>query len=123
MMMNVNFRNIDGDASTVNYINQRLSFALARTQHEVRSTAVTLSDVNGPKGGLDKQCKIVLKANGLKEIVISERQPDVHQAINRGIARASQNLARQLKRKQQSKRGKFISKLPEQATEDEQLMA
>jgi len=106
MKLNIDFRNISSDGATIDYIDHRLSFALARTKHAIQSTAITVSDINGSRGGIDKLCKVVIKPVRLAPIVISERQASLRLAIDRGISRASQNLARQLKRKQHSLKGR-----------------
>ena len=98
MKLNINFRNLRGDDSTISHIDRRMAFAFSRTQQTLQSATITISDINGPKGGIDKQCRIVLKPNGLEPIVISERQPNLRLAIDRSIARASQSLIRRLKR-------------------------
>ena len=104
MKLSIKFRKIPGSAGTIDYINRRLSFALAGTRDAIQSTAITVSDINGPKGGMDKQCRVVIKPNGLPDIVVSEKQADLRVAIDRGIARASQSLSRRIKRKQLSAR-------------------
>ena len=101
MKYSINFRRIDRDPETVDYIEKRLSFVLARSRHLIESIMVTLSDINGPKGGIDRQCLIIIKADGLAQVVITEKQDTIRQAIDRSIARAAQNLERQIKRRQQ----------------------
>lgn len=100
MRLNINFHNIRGDGATIDYVDRRLSFAFSRLNHIVNSTVITVSDVNGPRGGIDKLCRVVVKASGLRSVVITERQANLRLAIDRGIARASQTLTRKLKRQQ-----------------------
>lgn len=99
MKPRLNFRGIAADNRTIDYIQRRFSFAFSRMQHAIDAASVTLSDVNGPKGGVDKQCRIVIQSAAVPPIVISEQQSELRQAIDRGMSRASRNLARQLKRK------------------------
>ena len=99
MKLRINFRNMRGSADIINHIDHRLSFSLARTRDEIESTTITVSDINGPKGGVDKQCQVVVKPVGLGQIVIAERQHNARLAIDRCLARASQTLNRKLKRK------------------------
>ena len=100
MKLDINFRNLRGSGEIINQIDHRLSFAFARTRDEIESTKVIVTDINGPKGGIDKQCKVVVKPVGLKQIVVAERRANIRQAIDRCISRASHCLNRKLKRRQ-----------------------
>ena len=95
----INFRNMHSSREITGYVDYRLSFAFSRLKHKIETLTVTLSDINGPKSGIDKQCRIVVKPMGLKQIVITERRDDIRQAIDRSIARASQTLSRRMKRR------------------------
>lgn len=44
-----------------NYIQRRLHFALGRFAHKIQSITIRLMDINGPRGGADKMCKMILK--------------------------------------------------------------
>lgn len=98
MKPRVNFRKLSADSRTLDYIHRRFSFAFGRMQHAMQEASITLSDINGPKGGRDKQCRIMVRSNTLPHIVILEKQSELKTAIDRAIARASRNLARQIKR-------------------------
>jgi putative sigma-54 modulation protein len=99
MKLSINFRNMRGSGNIITYIDHRLSFAFAGTRHEIERTTITVSDVNGPKGVIDKQCKVVIKPAGLREIVIAETRENIRQAIDLCLARASRSLNRKLKRR------------------------
>ncbi|MBC6428463.1 MAG: HPF/RaiA family ribosome-associated protein [Cellvibrionales bacterium] len=100
MKFKIIHRNIREHGDLTDYIEHRLSFAFARMRHEVDSATLTLSDINGPKGGIDKQCQMVIRASGLRPLVITEKRDHLRQAIDRCLHRASQSLSRKLKRKQ-----------------------
>ena len=46
------------------HIERRLRFALARFGNRVERVIVFLQDRNGPKGGIDKVCRILAKVQG-----------------------------------------------------------
>lgn len=100
MKPNINFHGVCHDPEVENYILRRCAFAFSRMQHAIERTSVTMTDVNGPKGGIDKQCRIVIKPEAMSPIVVSEQQSTLKLAVDRAIARASRSLARQLKRRQ-----------------------
>lgn len=103
MKTSINVKGINGEGNLSDYIDRRLSFAFSRTQHAIDNFSMTVTDVNGPKGGIDKKCQVVINAQGLPSVVISEKQSDLRLAIDRCLARASQSLTRKLKRKQHSR--------------------
>ncbi len=82
------------------YAERRLHFALDRFPN-VRRVAMRLDDLNGPKGGKDKFCRIVAKL-GFASVVVEEVQMDWCVAISRGTHRLAQTIARELGRANQS---------------------
>ena len=91
--------NLNGRTELATYINNRVTFAFSQCRHAVESASVALQDVNGPKGGIDKQCRVLVKPVGMERFGITERQSDVYQAIYNCLSRASQSLDRKLKRR------------------------
>lgn len=80
------------------HVQRRLHFALARFEGRVVRVIVRLSDLNGPRGGEDKNCRLQLRLHGLPEFVIEDTEADLYVAINRAADRAARQLQRQLRR-------------------------
>lgn len=80
------------------YIQRRAGFAFGQYRDSIRSIIFTLSDVNGPKGGNDKQCKIALQVKGSGEIIIDQKRPDLIAAIHIATLRASNTASRKIER-------------------------
>ena len=57
---------------------------------------VTLSDLNGPRGGIDKRCLVQVKLDGLMSVVVEDVQSDLYTAINRAAGRAGRTVMRRL---------------------------
>lgn len=111
MRLNINFRNVPGSADIISHVDRRLSFCLSRMEHEIERVDVTLSDLNGPKAGVDKQCKVVIKPIGLRKIVVTEKQQSIQLAVDVSLARAGRSLVRKLKRKTLLRRGASIKNI------------
>ncbi|MGF1546596.1 MAG: HPF/RaiA family ribosome-associated protein [Thiotrichales bacterium] len=79
-----------------NHIDRRMRMILARVGQRITRVIVRLSDVNGPKGGCDKVCKIEIRLSGLPDVVIEDVQADLYLAIDRAAARAGRTLARRI---------------------------
>lgn len=118
MRTEINFRKINRSKEITDYINSRISSAFSRAEDNIESTSLTVSDINGPKGGIDKECTIIIKAAGIKSIVISEQQSKIYAAIDRCISRASQSLMKQLQRRKKIVKTKITKQilLPQKMT-------
>ncbi len=78
------------------YVYRRLETSLGWAL--TRRLAVWLSDINGPRGGRDKRCKIQISLDNGKSVVIEDTEEDMYAAIDRAAERADRALARQLAR-------------------------
>lgn len=76
----------------------RVRFVMRRLAWMVSRAQVQLSDVNGPRGGIDKRCQVMLKTNGRSVVVISSTASDWRAALDTALARASRLLLRALRR-------------------------
>src|SRR5690349_3646597 len=58
--MNLEIRGVtyELDAELEAYIERRLRFAFGRFARRIGRVVVRLSDVNGPRGGIDKRCRL-----------------------------------------------------------------
>jgi len=80
------------------YAERRLRFALARAGDRIRVVQVRFSDVNGPRGGIDKRCRIQVSLNGPALVVIEDIEPGLYLAIDRAADRAGRSVMRRLAR-------------------------
>lgn len=80
------------------YAMRRVQFQLSRYGSELRTVTVCLSDENGPRGGIDKRCQIIITSRRLGTLSVQELDANVHVAINGSIERASRAMARTLDR-------------------------
>lgn len=91
---------------------KRLQFTLGWDRHEVRSVTVYLSDVNGPRGGNDKRCRIQIPIVGSRDVVIEDVEDDLYVAINRAAERTERTMARRLERLRNHRREYTPDALP-----------
>lgn len=89
------------------HVDRRLQFALSRFQDRLGRITVHLSDVNGPRGGVDKLCQLRLCVQGLPQIVVKDTEADLYIAVDRAAERAGRLLRCQLRRA----RGDFDTRL------------
>jgi ribosome-associated translation inhibitor RaiA len=77
---------------------RRLRFALSRFADRLDRVTVRLADLNGPRGGVDKQCRIIVRLRPGGEVVIEDTANDVEAVIDRGADRVQRAVARALAR-------------------------
>ena len=78
----------------------RIRLALTCCDDHIQRVMVRLSDINGPRGGVDKHCHIQIVLAGLPDIVIEDTEADMYVAINRASDRAGRTLVRKINRQQ-----------------------
>lgn len=79
---------------------RRVHFAFRRLTWLVPRAVVQLSDVNGPRGGVDKRCRVELRTDGAGTVVITSMARDWRSALESAIARAAVALVRLWRRGQ-----------------------
>jgi len=83
------------------HVARRLAYALNHGSDSVSRIIVRLSDVNGPRGGVDKRCGIEIRLKGTKAVVIEDTEVDLYVAIDRAAERAGRTLDRRLARQRE----------------------
>ncbi len=68
---------------------------------EAAELDVSLLDINGPKGGVDKECRVTVRMPGLAAIHITERSETLHQAIDATRDRLEKTLKRTLEKRRE----------------------
>ncbi len=97
----------DADATPMRELSiARVRFALRRLKALVPRAKVQFSDVNGPRGGVDKRCQVELKTDSAGTVVIASLARDWRTALDRSLARATRVLTRSLQRSQKPARGR-----------------
>ena len=80
------------------YTEHRLATALGWARDHTHKLAVSLSDINGPRGGVDKRCLIQVQMGGGREVIIENVEADLYAAIDRAVDRADRAVVRQVER-------------------------
>ncbi len=88
----------------------RVRFAMRRLSALVPRAKVRLSDVNGPRGGVDKRCQLALSTVGAGEVVITTLAQDWRTALDLSLGRATRALKRALRRQQKPARTRWASR-------------
>ncbi len=112
--MKVVFESLDPQGETLRELAvRRVTFAMRRLSWLVPRARVQLSDVNGPRGGVDKRCQVELKTDASGTVVVTALARDWRTALDSAIARASQVLARRSRRSHGFQRQRPTLALPQ----------
>ncbi len=84
------------------HVATRLEYALNHGRDIVTRIVVRLSDINGPRGGVDKCCGIEVRLKGASALVVEDTQTDLYVAINRASERIGRTFDRRLARQREN---------------------
>lgn len=108
--MQVFFETRDRDAASLRHLAiNRARFVMRRLSALVPRATVTLEDVNGPRGGIDKRCHVELKTDKFGTVVITATAGSWRAALDKALGRAAQALRRLWQRERQPARPKALS--------------
>ena len=102
--MQIIFESPDPQANRLRTVTERrVRQALKRLAWLTPRVRVHLSDINGPRGGIDKRCQIELLTDGGKPVVVTSLARDWLSALQSALMRATRSLLHnwQRSRKQQ----------------------
>ena len=79
-------------------IRRRAAFALARLHPHVARVEVRLTDINGTRGGVDKQCRVLVHMMNGPSAIVEDRDSDLLTLIGRALRRAGRVAAKRVQR-------------------------
>jgi len=97
--LHVRYRDIESTPELQHLIERRIDFGLSQFVDAIHEVHVTVADVNGPRGGVDKVCRVRLTGPGLAPIVVEQAAAEVTAAIDGAIARSARSISRHLARR------------------------
>ncbi len=104
MQINIQARHFPLTESLRNHVRRRLRFALSNWDRYIQRVNVQLSDINGPRGGTDKRCHLLVMLPRLPDVVIEDTEADILVAIDRAADRAARTVGRRLTRSRDRRR-------------------
>ena len=120
MKIGIQCRGFSLTSAIAGHVRKRLGFLLGRGLNRLRRVDVTMSDLNGPRGGVDKRCLIKVSIDGLRPVVVEDIQADLYMAIDRAASRASRTVIRRIALDSSRRRAEAQRWLEEQRKRDEQ---
>ena len=103
MELDIRSQNLHVDEATESHVQRRMNFALEQFNSWITRVQVHLEDVNGPRRGIDKQCRILVNLKGGKTIKVEDLDVDLIAAVNRAADRVGQVVSREVDRRREKK--------------------
>ncbi len=98
MRIEVRTRNLAGAEGLRQHAGRRLRFALGRFDTVVERVRVRLEDINGPRGGVDKRCRIVVNLKAAGEVVVEDTDASAQALLDRSAERVGRMVQRRIER-------------------------
>jgi len=103
------------------HISQRLRQALSRFGAQAIGATLHLSDSNGPRGGDDKDCHLVVELEDTTTVV-RDRGHAVRAVVDRALHRAVQTVSRQLDHmRSRTQRSRALSRARQEAPRNRRI--
>lgn len=81
------------------YIRRKLGRKLGKFHNAVERVSVRIEDINGPRGGRDKRCRIKVTLRGMASVAVEAQHAALQAAIDGALDRAGRTVTRQLQRR------------------------
>jgi len=91
-------RNIGITAAQQEHVDRCLQYAFGRFSAQIRSIEVSLTDVNGPKGGDDLQCRMKVVLQGKGDLLVEGKGVSVEVVVSETADRAALAVSRRFDR-------------------------
>jgi putative sigma-54 modulation protein len=98
MRIHIRGRNLNVSDEQGAHIERRVIFALGRFGEEVDSVEVSVVDVNGPRGGIDKCCHMSVRLASGGAVRVEEAGEALEGVVDGAADRMSRSVGRALER-------------------------
>lgn len=96
MQLRIHSKNIELTQAIRQHIRERLNAALDQHAGRVGQVAVTVSDVNGPRGGIDQLCNVVVRLSNGKTLRHSRKGEDLYANVSLVADKVKRRVGREI---------------------------
>lgn len=104
MQLRIQSKNIEMTQAIRQHIRERITAALDQHAARVGQVAVTVSDVNGPRGGIDQLCNVVVSLHGGKTLRHSRKGEDLYANVSLIADKVKRRVGKEIGRLRQVNR-------------------
>lgn len=99
MNLQISSRNVELTQETHDLIERRVQFALERFSEQIRSVTLTIQDINGDRGGEDKQCRMLVEFTSRGSVNAAHVASTIESAATQVIERLAHTVGREMDRR------------------------
>ncbi|MEM1228680.1 MAG: hypothetical protein AAGJ40_23590 [Planctomycetota bacterium] len=103
MLIQVHVSGLQAESKVRSSVRRQLARGLSKFQRHVQDVQVKLADVNGPRGGIDKQCRCVVQFNGISSLVVEDQDASVRRLVDRMTRRVAHAVGRRVDKRARSR--------------------
>lgn len=96
----------DLDATSRAYIRRKIGRRLGKFSESIERVSVRTEDMNGPRGGVDRLCRIKVTLSGAPSVVFEARDAQLNAAIDLALSGVATAVRRAVQRRRATPRGK-----------------
>ncbi|GAA5315534.1 MAG: hypothetical protein AseanaTS_07390 [Candidatus Pelagadaptatus aseana] len=82
MLVKIHARGLSLSENLKRYTESKIRMALGIYGDRIKRADIFLKDINGPRGGMDMDCKITIRPDGQPAITVQKTTADMYDAIN-----------------------------------------
>jgi ribosomal subunit interface protein len=98
MRIHVRSKQVEVDETVRAHIEHRIEMSLGRLSSRIQRVNAQIIDLNGPRGGRDKACRIELRLLPTGSIFVEDTDADLYVAVGRAADRAARSASRAIER-------------------------
>jgi putative sigma-54 modulation protein len=102
MKVTIRKSNLQWSAALAQYAQRRIENGLHRIGGYVRTACVRLADINGPRGGNDKHCRVTVRLATGDEVVVNALDSCPYRAVDGAVNRLKRTVKKTLHRRRSS---------------------
>ena len=80
-------------------IDRQFQFALSRFESRIDTIQLTMRDNNGPRGGMDQECRVLVHLNDGTDITVCDVQTSLMVAVAKVVDRVAYAVMRRIEKK------------------------
>ncbi len=98
MKIHVRCKQVDVDEAVRAHIERRLQFSLGRLSRRILRVTTHIVDINGPRGGDDKVCRIEVRLPAASSIFVEAINANLYAAVDAAADCAARAVSRAIRR-------------------------
>jgi len=102
MIFEINNKQAGIDENVLVEVKRMLQFSLSRFEGVSSHARVRFFDINGPKGGSDKRCRVSVKLRTSGQIVVLGEGANYIEALSNSLDRLVRSIVREIQKKRES---------------------